>query len=605
MPARDGTLLQTDVYFPPDPGPHPVILERSPYADVTGMKGCFTTNAIGDPVPPLVYFAQHGYVTIHQYSRGTWGSQGVFTPFFADLDDGYDAVEWAARQPWSTGKVGMTGASYLGATQWLAAIQSPPHLAAFAPHMIATDYHDHWVYRNGVPDLAHMLSWGLLWAEQERIRAGEASGLTYAQAQATADEIRKAKFGDFVWKTPLVAGLPFPHKDIDAWLAHPDYDAYWAKLDDEAHFDKVTAPALLIDDWYDDFYQGAVRGFAGLRHQGGAPAARDGARLIMEGGGSHLGPGIIDWGPTHKLDYLAIELRFFDRYLKGQVDGPEEPRVRLFVQEPPDAGLRGGGFWTALPDFPTPRSTQMSLYLTSGGRANSRRGDGSLSASAQPTAPDRYEYDPQNPVRSNGGGQCCEFTLPAGVQDQAEAEARKDVLVYTGPVAGVETVILGEARVTLWASSSAPDTDFAVKLTDVTPDGKSLNIVNRLVRARYRNGSKSKPSLIEPNKPYAYNISLGYTAWALRPGHRLRLDVTSSDFPYYARNLNTAENSVRAAAGVIARQTIFHDPTHPSVLQLPIVRRSDLPVMKTVEAIPDCCSAQAPYRGRGEPNSKP
>src|SRR6266850_4499905 len=329
-PMRDGTLLATDVYLPAAPGRHPVIMQRTPYGLRLG-HGCFVGTSAS-----VAFWAEHGYVGLTQDVRGTFRSQGVFRPIFQEQADGYDAVEWAAAQAWSNGKVGMAGSSYFGVTQWQAALTSPPHLFAIAPGQTATDYHDHWTYVNGVFDLWFAQSWILNFFSPDDVRRREiAKGLAAEKALTVSDEyLSRGKehiFSKWSSQVPLTSFeeyrtfAPYYYE----WLAHPNYDDYWAKVDVEAHWSDVKVPALIRGGWSDLFALGSVRGFLGLREHGGSPAARSGTKLVMEPGG-HGGLGVIEYGPASNMNFRALQLRFYDHYLKGvdnRVD--REPAVQL------------------------------------------------------------------------------------------------------------------------------------------------------------------------------------------------------------------------------------------------------------------------------------
>jgi putative CocE/NonD family hydrolase len=476
----------------------------------------------------------------------------------------------------------MAGSSYYGVTQWQAALAKPPHLLAIAPGQTATDYHDHWTYVNGVFDLWFAQSWLLNFFAPDELRRREiANGQPADKALAASDAYLSHEKGEiftkWAWQVPL--------KDFSAyrtlapyyyeWLAHPNYDDYWAKVDVEAHWGDIAVPALISGGWSDLFALGSVRGFNGLRAHGGSPAARTGTKLVMEPGG-HGGLGMLNYGMASDMDFRALQLRFYDKYVKGIDNGVErEPAAQLFVQVPPDGGTQGSGFWVATEAFPLPSTELLRFNLRSGGRANSRRGDGVLHSEQPSDGPDdTFVYDPQKPVPSYGGGLCC-VTLGAyfgsGAQDQSVIELRDDVLVYTSEPLTRDIVALGQVQVSFWAKSSARDTDFTAKLVDVHPSGFAQNVLDRVVRARFRAGSKRPPSLIEPGKAYQYTIDLGYAGTVFKRGHRVRLDISSSNFPHLARNHNTGEDPATDTRFVVATQTLLHSQQHPSYLELSIV----------------------------------
>lgn len=584
VPMRDGTLLGTDVYLPAAPGRYPVIMQRTPYGLRLG-HGCFVGLSAN-----MAFWAENGYAAVTQDVRGTFRSEGTFEPIFQEQADGYDAVEWAAVQPWSNGKVGMTGASYFGVTQWQAALTNPPHLVAIAPSITATDYHDHWTYQNGVFDLWMGQSWVLnYFASDEHRRRLIAKGVSSPDATEATDawlaEAKQRVFTNWVRTLPLTAFEEFrtlaPY--YYEWLEHPYYDDYWAKVDVEKQWANIKVPALVHGTWRDLFAIGSVRSFVGMQASGGSAVARSGTMLLMHPEGGHGGTGVLTFRSATTISLRALQLRFYDRYLKGTANGIEhEPRVQLFVQVPPDTAREGSSFLVSGDTFPLPGTQKVKFNLRSGGRANTRRGDGVLDANRPSEGPgDTFTYDPNNPLPPLGGGLCCaslhervagpDSGLVSGAQNQATLELRNDVLVYTSAPLENNLAVIGPVTVTFWAQSTARDTDFAVKLVDVLPDGTAYNIVERIIRASLRRGSKSAPSPIEPGTPYEYELDLGYTATLLKAGHRVRLDISSSRFPHLARNLNTGRHPASDGQMEVATQTILHDSDHPSYLELSVV----------------------------------
>jgi len=580
VPMSDGTMLATDVYMPEGDGPFPVVMMRNPYARVFG-GGCF----IGFGASMAVY-AENGYVGIHQEVRGTNRSEGTFNPMFQEASDGYDAIEWAGTQSWSNGKVGLTSGSYLGLTQWQPATLTPPHLAAMAPGITSSDYHDNWTYVNGAFDLWFAQSWvGLAFVPDAMRRHFEATGLSPDKIDKRVNDFTATYNSDllteWVWQLPMSSFSVFrkwaPY--YYDWLDHPTYDAYWAAIDVETRYSNVTVPTLNTGAWYDIFQVGTVRNFQGMRSQGGSEVARAGSKLVMSCCGHAGTSGAISWGPNSTTPDPTLEMRFFDHYLKGMDNGiDEEPAVQLYVLVPPDTGTEGSGFWIEADEFPLQDTQIMKYYLGSGGSANTRFGDGVLiTQPPNDDAADRFVYDPRDPVPTIGGNMCCNDSLPNGAHDQSAIEEREDVLVYTSELLTEDLAVIGTVIVKLWATSSAPDTDFTAKLVDVHPDGFSHNVLDRIVRARYRNGSKSQPSLIKPGQAYEYTIELGNTATMFKAGHKIRIEISSSNFPHYDRNPNTGHPIGQDAKLRTAMQTILHDATHPSCIELPVVPSVSIP----------------------------
>ena len=577
-PMRDGVRLATDVYRPAEPGRYPVIMQRTPYGWRLG-QGCFADGLSGG----MAFWAENGYVAVSQDARGTFRSEGVFRPIVQEQQDGYDAVEWAAAQPWSNGRVALTGTSYMGVTQWQAALAAPPSLVAITPGQTATDYHDHWTYVNGVFDLWFGQSWPLAFfapdaLRRERLAAGASPEEAQRAAEAYLAEGRQQIAREWIHATPLsgFAGFRELAPYYYEWLEHPDYDDYWAQIDVEAQWDRVEVPALVDGAWGDLFHIGSVRAFEGMRNGAATAAARAGTMLVMTGGGGHGQEGALRFGNAGDFDVRGLRLRFYDHHVKGVDNGIDrDPRVRLFVQQPPDAGLQGDGFWLEGDAFPPAGAETVRLHLASGGRANGRWGDGVLVAGGAPRGPDdTFTYDPRAPVPALGGGLCCltlGFYFRSGVQDQSTLERRDDVLVYTSEPLEADLAVVGPVTVRLWASSTARDTDFTAKLVDVHPDGFAQNVLDRIVRARLRGGSKAAPEPIEPGRAYEYVIDMGYTANVFGAGHRVRLDVSSSAFPHFARNPNTGARPATGGRLEAAVQTVHHDAERPSRVELTVL----------------------------------
>jgi putative CocE/NonD family hydrolase len=602
VPMRDGTRLQTELYLPTKAGRYPVIMERTPYADTTHnvVESCFNVNIYN--VAAIIAFAQAGYAGVSQDARGTYTSDGTFHAMTQEAQDGYDAIEWAAKQSWSTGKVGTWGGSYVGLTQWQPAIHTPPHLAAIAPTFTASDYHDHWTYVNGVFDLWFAQSWlAGSFVPDQIFREGRALGYTPAQITTAETNWTTLLNANMVsrwnWELPLT---DFPQFQSFApyyydWLDHEYYDSYWAALDVETRYQNVKVPALNFGDWFDIFGVGTVRNYQGLRAKGGTWEARAGTELVM---GAYGHPG--DSGtPTFGNDTPDpnIALHFFDRYLKGINDG-DAGLDHFYVLVPPNSGETGYGFWISASSYPLPGTKTVTYFLKSRGHANSRYGDGGLAtSSASGAATDTFVYDPSHPVPTVGGAMCCNSVLvPEGARDQNAVERRNDVLVYTSDVLANDLAVIGTVNADFWAATSARDTDFTVKLVDLHPDGHSHNVLDRIVRARLRLGSKLPPSLIQPGKVYEYKLELGNTGTIFRAGHRVRVEISSSSFPHYARNLNTGLSNNDTSRMIVASQTILHDFSHPSFIALPVAPGVTIPAhTSAIRTYPSVFGQQTPF----------
>jgi putative CocE/NonD family hydrolase len=554
VPMRDGVKLYADVYRPATPGKYPVIVSRTPYS----------TERFPSAFEAPVFFARRGYVFVFQDVRGRHESEGKWEPFRNDIEDGYDTIEWAAAQPWSNGKVGMQGGSYLGHVQWRAAMSKPPHLVAMFPAVAATSLYHDWITLNGGWRLSFNFGWGPV-RQESRIMQNPG-------AHTMADGSQNISYDATQWHLPLndmqrLAGRNAQfYRD---WITHPDYDAYWKKLNAEEVFEQIAVPVHTFGGWFDIFSQGTLRGYAGMSTKGANERARKGSRMVIGpwGHGSSQKYGDIDFGPHAHLDQHTLELRFYDLWLKGEQNGLEkEPPVTLFVM--------GRGEWRQESEYPLARTQYRKMYFASAGKANTNRGDGKLSWQAPQASAgtDSYRYDPNNPVPSLGGNNCCGTPTPAGPRDQRPVENRGDVLVYTSDFLTEPVEITGPVKMVLHAASDARDTDFVAKLIDVFPDGRAISVAEGIVRARYRAGT-DKPALLEPGKVYEFTIDLVGTSNEFARGHRIRVDVTSSHFPQFDRNPNTGEPFGTSAVVKVATQTVHHSAQYPSHVLLPVIPR--------------------------------
>jgi putative CocE/NonD family hydrolase len=562
VPARmrDGTILRANVFTPTGPSSHPIILMRLPY-----NKDVAQTYVYAQPS----FYAAHCYVVVIQDVRGQYKSDGSFYTFRNEATDGYDTIEWAARLPHANGRVGMYGFSYPGATQWLPATLRPPHLVTIIPAMTSSDYHDGWTYEGGALDLSFAEDWPLTTIANSAVRRyPDGAALDASMNQAAKDE-----FGTWYWHLPLKNYPPLHPGDPRVapyffdWLKHPGNDAYWQQWSIRPRYRQVTVPTLDFDGWYDIFVSGALQNFEGMRRQGGSQAGREGTKLVV-GPWVHLPwsrkVGQIDFGPQAVNPIDALQLRWFDYWLKGARNGIDtDPAVRVFVM--------GADKWRSADAWPIPGTVYRSYYLHSQGDANTLTGTGTLSTSppaSGETTTDRYRYDPSNPVPSFGGR--FQSSVPGGPYDQRPVEQRPDVLVYSTPALAQDVEVTGPITMTLYAASSAPDTDWTAKLTDVYPDGTSMLIQYGIQRARYR-VSETHPTPIQPGKIYKYTIQVWPTSNLFKVGHQIRLEISSSNFPMYDRNPNTGHPFGQDADLQVARQTIYHDLQHPSAITLPVM----------------------------------
>ncbi len=565
MLTRDGVALIADVYRPDAPGKFPVLVVRTPYDKDAGMA-----------LTEKDYFPPRGYVVVVQDTRGRYSSEGQFHPFIHEAFDGYDAIEWAAGLPWSNAMVGTVGQSYLALVQYFAATQQPPHLRAACPVSGPVTYFENFAYRRGVFELGWVLAYFLFMARDTLMRKGlydrerpvldgYISHPDIPMAPLTREAYRHLPLRD--WGERLKNGAPY----FADYLRHWTYGPYWAQTDLRPRCHRINSPMLHVGSWYDVFQYDTLAMYTGFRERAMTEEARCAQKLLM-GPWAHLmpysvpttkGTGDIDFGPEAAIELHAVQLRWFDHFLKGAGNGVlDEPPVRLFVM--------GDNRWRDENEWPLARTRYTNFFLHSGGHGNSLRGDGTLSLTSPGEEPvDRYAYDPQNPVPTRGGSV---LGLRAGVFDQSQIEQRDDVLVYTGEALNSDIELTGPISLRLFAASSTPDTDFTAKLIDVHPNDYAQNVAEGIVRARFRE-SLSTPSPIEPGRVYEYSVDLWATSHVFKPGHRIRLEVSSSNFPRYDRNPNTGHDFGADAELRVAHQTILHDSRYPSHLILPVIPR--------------------------------
>jgi len=573
VPMRDGTILYADVYRQDNDGKYPVLLQRTPYNKQDYRNGQTETDIMGA--------VGRGYVVVIQDCRGRYASDGEFKPFHQEINDGYDSVEWAGSQSWSDGKVGMFGTSYVGATQWLAAVAKPPSLKCIIPSFTASDYYEGWTYQGGAFEWGFMCNWILpYFTAADLVRQNsrmplpdfkERAGVLINAIDNMDETVRTLPLSDF----PIDRELsPYFHE----WLSHPSRGEFWKGCSVEDRHANVEVPAYNHGGWYDIFLDGTIRNFTGVRAAGATEAAKSGSRLTL-GAWTHTNPpssvaGSVDFGLNAGQGLAPIginvhqdQLAFFDYWLKGIDNGISAiPPVKIWVM--------GADEWHYEQEWPLARTQYTEYFLHSGGSANSSAGDGVLSTeSPGEERPDHYLYDPFHPVPSHGGQTCCFPTrLFAGIYDQSEVEKRSDLLLFATPPLEEEIEVTGPITLHLWASTTAVDTDFTGKLVDIFPDGTVRNLTDGIIRARYRNGTHTE-EFLTPGEIVEFTIDLWSTANLFKAGHRIGLEVASSNFPRFDRNHNTGGAFGQETELRPAMQTIYHDADHPSKLILPIIPR--------------------------------
>ena len=541
---RDGTVLRANVYRPAGDGPWPVLLTRLPYGkDLPGG------TALLDPVQAT----RRGYMVVVQDTRGRFTSGGEWEPFRCEAEDGYDTVAWAAGLPGADGQVGMYGASYFGNTQWMAAIEQPPALKALIPFITWSEPLDGTIARGGALELGTGANWTLLQGLNQLMRRydrddRQAMGRAIVALIADYDRLAAENY----WKLPLGDFEPIARHGI-AGLAGVE------ALDNPAAADhfrvagkhgRVRVPTFNVGGWYDIFLRGTIDNYQAMRDHRlpsklliGPWAHTANTNPVGErnfGYGAQLG--FMDL----RTDFLSLQLRWFDHWLKGIDTGLlEEPPVRIFVM--------GVDRWRDESAWPLHRAVETAWYLRAGGGL-------SQEAPGADEGTDSYAYDPADPVPTHGGALLMTPEFRPGPLDQGPVEARGDVLVYTSPPLEQDVEVTGPVKVWLWTATSAMTTDWVARLCDVFPDGRSINIGDGISRVRGESGAVAE-----------HEIDLWATSNVFRAGHRIRLHVTSSCFPRWDRNLNTGERAGEGTRMEVAQQTVLHDATRASRVLLPVI----------------------------------
>ena len=570
VPMRDGTELDTNVWRPAGEGPWPTLLVRLPYGKDLPALLTYGTN------PNVFELVEAGYAVVFQDCRGTFKSEGVFQPMVHEPEDGADTVAWLMARSWCDGSIGSYGPSYLGFVQWATASTGAAGLKAIAPSVATTDYYTApWYSDGGALSLQVVHFWTTTMAfldAQREVAAGvgdvqELMGL----AAVLADP------------APHMAHLPMSEQPMldqrmPWWsdiVGHPARDSYWRDLSVAEDYAVVTVPALHIGGWYDFYLNNILKSYSALKQKAGSPQARSGQRLVV-GPWDHLSATGVYPDRQFGLaanslaaDMTGLHRRFFDRWLRGQPDALESlAPVRIFVM--------GIDQWRDEQDWPLSDTRQTDFFLSGSGPANTLNGHGVLSTAAPDTENrETYLYDPRRPVPTLGGRVMLPATAnAAGPVDQRPAEAREDVLCFTTPELDEPVEVTGHVSLLLHVASSAKDTDFTGKLVDVFPDGRAIILTEGILRTRYRN-SLEDADLIEPGEVYEITLDLSATSNVFLRGHRIRLEVSSSNFPRYDRNTNTV--GVIAGDGeqdvIAAVNHVLHGPRHLSRLVLPIIER--------------------------------
>jgi uncharacterized protein len=536
IPMHDGIQLTANIWRPKAEGRYPVILMRSPYGKFDEKWGDGKR------------YTAAGYVVVEEDCRGRGKSEGPWDPFRYDVEDGLDTQEWVGKQSWCNGEIGAAGGSYLGWTQWASAADASKYLKAMVPVVPFDSAYDI-AYSGGAFQLALLMGWGT------------AVGGVALKPQKLDEAFRHLPldtYGDQFEKK-----IPY----LDDWVAHPTYDDYWKKRGIERRYSEITVPILNIGGWYDIFSKITIDLVNHVRAESRNRLVRRNEFVIMGPwthgvGGRKVGE--LDFGADARRSIAQWQFKWFEYWLKGREAGVQDwPALYIFVM--------GENRWRGENEWPLKRTEFTSYYIHSGGKANSLNGDGTLGTTGpRDETPDTFTYNGNNSVPTVGGNNL--IGAKAGPYDQSKVEERDDVLVYSTPPLQQAVEVTGPVKMVLYAASSARDTDFTAKLVDVHPDGKAYNLCDGIIRARYRNGME-KPALLEPGKAGQFEIDLWVTSNLFQRGDRIRLEVSSSNFPRFDRNPNSGKPFGTDTELLSAKQTVFHDAGHPSHLVLPVIPR--------------------------------
>jgi len=552
VPMRDGERLAADIYRPNSTGKFPVLLCRTPY----GKSG---------QADFARFLAQNGYAVVVMDSRGIYASHGEWHPYTDEARDGYDTQQWIGQQTWCDGKVGMFGRSYPGFTQLLPAPYRSPYVKAIMPEAAqSSNFEAIWSW-NGIYHLALGLSWG---PRQEAL----------AKEKPLPDPSWVQVMNHLPLKTSM--DLIGVHSQfVEDTITHETFDDFWKQMSIQDQYSEMDVPAFHLTGWYDDLTHETISNFVNMRKLSRSEHARRWQKLLIGpwGHGVRSDPkyGDMDFGPQMLTDLRKLHLHWYDYHLKGVQNGlDKEAPIQIFVM--------GENAWRDEQDWPLARAHATRMYLHSAGTANTRMGDGQLSEKAPAGEPaDKYAYDPRYPAPtygghgSGGGGITRDSAFSInGPMDQRALQQRQDVLVYSTAELPANMEVTGTAELNLFFSTNVSDTDFFATLSDVYPDGRAILITEGALRTRYRESIR-QTRLLTPNETYEVKIPLWETSNVFKKGHRIRLHISSSNFPRFNRNLNSGkpiaeetEEDIR-----VANQVILHDSKHPSSLVLPVIPR--------------------------------
>lgn len=588
VPMRDGVLLATDIYRPaqngnPVQGEFPVLLSRTPYGKNSSRE-------------TAIFFARHGYAVAIQDVRGRFNSGGEFYIYTNEGKDGYDTVVWLADQEWSNGDVGTFGGSYLAATQNALAVENPPNLKTMFVAVGTSNYWEDGSGAGGASALLHNLAYAFNLASTSK----EAQ-INPALQEGLLQGTKANNLGEWMLAYPFKNNaspfneIPIYQKWFQDFVDHYRYDEYWKQngFTFELYYDRFPdIPIYFAGGWYDIFLHGTLTNFSELSKKKSSPI-----KLLVGPWVHGIGPnysGSVDFGPDAAVDIQQEQLQWFNQILKGDSKSiVKSAPVKLFMMGGADGSktrdelLNHGGKWLSAEKWPPSDVNSKPYYLQPDGKLSSQRPNSSASSTT-------FTYNPLDPVPTIGGkidsgkqlspdgprNQRCIKDIIFGCNNSLPLSARRDIVVYETPPLKEEMAIMGPVTVKLWVSSTAKDTDFTAKLIDVYPPSKDyplgydLLLADRIVRARFRN-SLEKEELLTPGKIYEITIDLLGIANRFKKGHRIRLDISSSNFPFFDVNPNTGERPGYHTHMIKARNTIYHDEKRPSHINLPLVKLTE------------------------------
>jgi uncharacterized protein len=565
-PARDGVVLRSDIYLPEGEGPFPAILLRTPYSKSLGELA--QDNTVNELCRGFAEeFVPLGFAFVIQDCRGTGRSDGEWQPYINEANDGVDLQEWICEQKWCDGNIALLGGSYCGHTQWAVADHAEHGLRAMCNEVPLFNWYDV-NFSNGVYWLECNTVWNML---QTHPRVGQEPLFDFSPDGWSGGLIlRNGKDWEEIFEHLPLCSTGKQLGEQVPWLRpnlrHQEYGGYWHPSSTTLHLENVAVPNLTCTGWYDLFVNYSLKRIPEVHRKAKSKLAREHQHLVIGPWGHLLGQPIndYDFGGEASLDLAKVRADWYTHWLTDKDTGVEDwPFLKIFVM--------GENRWRDEHEWPLERTEYTNFYFHSDGAANTRTGDGRL-ATIQPTVEptDCYTYDPENPTPTCGGYWA--FISPSGPLEQSSVEERDDVLVYTSEALSEPLEVTGPIKVILYAASDAPDTDWTAKLVDVHPDGKAYNLCEGIQRARYRL-SDEPPTLIEAGKVYRYEIDVWATSNVFLPGHRIRVQISSSNFPRFDRNPNTGHAIGADAELRQAEQTVYHNEAYPSHIVLPVIPR--------------------------------